>query len=91
MHPHVCEGAWLTDRAMGSANRPYPASGERGHRRPALRFPRLLAEHSHATGTESSPEPGSPTPITPASLRWLATAGTGRVARRCTGLVRRSS
>ncbi|MEW2614930.1 SGNH/GDSL hydrolase family protein [Streptomyces sp. NPDC047880] len=85
LHLHTCEGDWTTDRALWSADRLHP--GERGHRQLALRFHTLLAEHGLATGPAPSPEPEFPGPTTSASLWWLATAGTGWVARRCTDLL----
>ncbi|MFF5188942.1 SGNH/GDSL hydrolase family protein [Streptomyces sp. NPDC000345] len=85
VHLHAAEGAWLTDRAMWSADRLHP--GERGHRQLAVRFHALLAEAGLATGPVPSPEPEFPAPTTSASLWWLATAGTGWVARRCTDLL----
>jgi lysophospholipase L1-like esterase len=85
VHLHACEGAWLTDRAMWSADRLHP--GERGHRQLAARFHALLAERGLATGAAPSREPEFPAPTRSASLWWLATAGTGWVARRCTDLL----
>ncbi|WP_062646617.1 SGNH/GDSL hydrolase family protein [Streptomyces maremycinicus] len=85
VHLHAAEGAWLTDRAMWSADRLHP--GERGHRQLAVRFHAVLAEAGVATGPAPSPEPEFPAPTTSASLWWLATAGTGWVARRCTDLL----
>jgi lysophospholipase L1-like esterase len=85
LHLHACEGAWLTDRAMWSADRLHP--GERGHRQLAVRFHALLTEHGLATGKAPSSEPEFPAPTRSASLWWLATAGTGWVARRCTDLL----
>ncbi|MFF4659990.1 SGNH/GDSL hydrolase family protein [Streptomyces sp. NPDC001381] len=85
VHLHAAEGAWLTDRAMWSADRLHP--GERGHRQLAVRFHALLAEAGLATGPAPAPEPEFPAPTTSASLWWLATAGTGWVARRCTDLL----
>ncbi|GGV66936.1 SGNH/GDSL hydrolase family protein [Streptomyces massasporeus] len=85
LHLHACEGEWTTDRALWSADRLHPS--ERGHRQLALRFHTLLAERGLATGPAPSPEPEFPAPTTSASLRWLATAGTGWVARRCTDLL----
>jgi lysophospholipase L1-like esterase len=85
VHLHAHDGAWVTDRAMWSADRLHP--GERGHRQLALRFHALLAEAGLATGPAPSPEPESPAPTRSASLWWLATAGTGWVARRCTDLL----
>ncbi|MCX5365188.1 SGNH/GDSL hydrolase family protein [Streptomyces sp. NBC_00124] len=85
VHLHAAEGAWLMDRAMWSADRLHP--GERGHRQLAVRFHALLAEAGLATGGAPSPEPEFPVPTKSASLWWLATAGTGWVARRCTDLL----
>ncbi|MDX3569421.1 SGNH/GDSL hydrolase family protein [Streptomyces sp. ID05-47C] len=85
VHLHASEGAWLTDRAMWSVDRLHP--GERGHRQLAVRFHALLAGAGLATGPAPSPEPESPAPTRSAGLRWLATAGTGWVARRCTDLL----
>ncbi|WP_030953576.1 SGNH/GDSL hydrolase family protein, partial [Streptomyces sp. NRRL S-481] len=69
LHLHACEGDWITDRAMWSADRLHP--GERGHRQLALRFHTLLAEHGLATGPAPSPEPEFPAPTRSASLWWL--------------------
>jgi lysophospholipase L1-like esterase len=85
VHLHASEGAWLTDRAMWSADRLHP--GERGHRQLALRFHALLTEAGIATGAEPSTEPEFPEPTRSAGLWWLATKGTGWVARRCTDLL----
>ncbi|MFI1732525.1 SGNH/GDSL hydrolase family protein [Streptomyces acidicola] len=85
VHLHASEGAWLMDRAMWSADRLHPS--ERGHRQLAVRFHALLAEAGIATGTEPSAEPEFPVPTRSASLLWLATKGTGWVARRCTDLL----
>ncbi len=85
VHLHACEGDWTTDRAMWSADRLHP--GERGHRQLALRFHTLLSAHGHATGPAPSPDTDRPAPTRSATLWWLATAGTGWVARRCTDLL----
>ncbi|MFJ6558262.1 SGNH/GDSL hydrolase family protein [Streptomyces sp. NPDC091412] len=85
VHLHADAGQWLTDRAMWSADRLHP--GERGHRQLAFRFHTLLAETGVASGPAPSPEPEFPAPTRSASLWWLATAGTGWVARRCTDLL----
>ncbi|MFF7900989.1 SGNH/GDSL hydrolase family protein [Streptomyces sp. NPDC088817] len=85
VHLHAEAGQWLTDRAMWSADRLHP--GERGHRQLAVRFHALLAEAGVASGPAPSPEPEFPAPTRSASLWWLATAGTGWVARRCTDLL----
>ncbi|MEU6552763.1 SGNH/GDSL hydrolase family protein [Streptomyces sp. NPDC046915] len=85
VHLHASEGAWLTDRALWSADRLHP--GERGHRQLAVRFHALLTEAGRASGPAPSAEPEFPAPTRSASLWWLATAGTGWVARRCTDLL----
>jgi lysophospholipase L1-like esterase len=85
VHLHACEGDWITDRAMWSADRLHP--GERGHRQLALRFHALLAARGAATGPAPSPENEFPAPTRSGSMWWLATAGTGWVARRCTDLL----
>ncbi|MFF4508535.1 SGNH/GDSL hydrolase family protein [Streptomyces sp. NPDC001401] len=85
VHLHAAEEAWITDRAMWSADRLHP--GEQGHRQLAVRFHSLLAEADRTTGTAPSPEPEFPVPTRSASLLWLATAGTAWVARRCTDLL----
>ncbi|MFE2357760.1 SGNH/GDSL hydrolase family protein [Streptomyces parvulus] len=85
VHLHACEGDWTTDRSMWSADRLHP--GERGHRQLALRFHALLAARGVATGPAPSPDSESAAPGRAASLWWLATAGTGWVARRCTDLL----
>ncbi|MFJ9249514.1 SGNH/GDSL hydrolase family protein [Streptomyces sp. NPDC101776] len=85
VHLHAAEGEWIMDRAIWSADRLHP--GERGHRQLALRFHALLAEEGVATGVAPSSEPEFPVPTRSASLLWLATAGTGWVARRCTDLL----
>jgi lysophospholipase L1-like esterase len=85
VHLHAAEGSWTTDRAMWSADRLHP--GERGHRQLAVRFHALLMRRGIATGAAPSAEPESPAPARSASLWWLATAGAGWVARRCTDLL----
>jgi lysophospholipase L1-like esterase len=85
VHRHAAEGDWIMDRAMWSADRLHP--GERGHRQLAVRFHALLARARLATGPAPAPEPQSAAPTKSASLWWLATAGTGWVARRCTDLL----
>ncbi|MFJ6987813.1 MULTISPECIES: SGNH/GDSL hydrolase family protein [unclassified Streptomyces] len=85
VHLHAAEGAWLADRAMWSVDRLHP--GEAGHRQLAVRFHALLAGTGRATGPAPSPDPESPAPSISAGLWWLATAGTGWVARRCTDLL----
>lgn len=84
-HLHAHAGAWVTDRAMWSADRLHP--GERGHRQLAVRFHALLADTGLATGAAPGAEPRLPGPSRSAALWWLATRGTGWVARRCTDLL----
>ncbi|GAB2811487.1 SGNH/GDSL hydrolase family protein [Streptomyces chlorus] len=85
VHLHAGEGDWVTDRAMWSVDRMHP--GERGHRQLAVRFHALLVERGLVTGPAPSPEPQSAAPTPGANLWWMATAGTGWVARRCTDLL----
>ncbi|KUN66088.1 lipase [Streptomyces canus] len=85
LHLHAAEGAWTTERAMWSADRLHPS--ERGHRQLAVRFHEVLVERAVASGAAPSAEPEFPVPAKSASLWWLATAGTGWVARRCTDLL----
>ncbi|KOV62823.1 SGNH/GDSL hydrolase family protein [Streptomyces sp. MMG1121] len=85
VHLHAAGGAWITDRALWSADRLHP--GERGHRQLAVRFHALLAEAGRAGGQPPSSEPEFPVPTRAASLLWLATAGTGWVVRRCKDLL----
>ncbi|WP_432100192.1 SGNH/GDSL hydrolase family protein [Streptomyces sp. WAC 04229] len=85
VHLHACEGGWTTDRSMWSVDRLHP--GERGHRQLALRFHALLAERGVATGPAPSPDNEFADPTRAAGLWWLATAGTGWAARRCTDLL----
>lgn len=85
VHLHAADGAWITDRALWSADRLHP--GERGHRQLAVRFHELLTQAGRATGQPPSPEPEFPAPTRAASLLWLATAGTAWVARRCKDLL----
>lgn len=85
VHLHLAEDAWVADRTLWSADRLHP--GERGHRLVAARFHALLAARGLATGAPPSCEPQLSSPTRSASLLWLATAGTGWVARRCTDLL----
>ncbi|MCX4668727.1 SGNH/GDSL hydrolase family protein [Streptomyces sp. NBC_01381] len=85
VHLHAAEGDWVADRGLWSADRLHP--GERGHRLLAARFHALLAARGAAAGRPPSREPQLPQPTRSASIWWLATAGTGWVARRCTDLL----
>ncbi|MER6211965.1 SGNH/GDSL hydrolase family protein [Streptomyces sp. NPDC001642] len=85
VHLHAAEGEWIMGREIWSADRLHPS--ERGHRQLALRFHALLTQEGVASGAAPSPEPEFPVPTRSASLLWLATAGTGWVARRCTDLL----
>ncbi|MFE7775949.1 SGNH/GDSL hydrolase family protein [Streptomyces sp. NPDC057445] len=85
VHLHIADPAWVEDRSMWSADRLHP--GERGHRAIARRFHELLAAEGLATGAPPGAEPEQPAPSRAAKAVWLATAGTGWVARRCTDLL----
>lgn len=85
VHLHLARDEWVADRTLWSADRLHP--GERGHRLVAARFHALLAARGLAAGGPPSCEPRLPSPTRSASLLWLATAGTGWVARRCTDLL----
>ncbi|MEU8522181.1 SGNH/GDSL hydrolase family protein [Streptomyces sp. NPDC048577] len=85
VHLHLAGDTWTDDRSLWSADRLHP--GERGHRAIAARFHALLAARGLAHGTPPSPEPCQPPPTRADTVRWLATAGTGWVARRCRDLL----
>ncbi|MCS0604455.1 SGNH/GDSL hydrolase family protein [Streptomyces sp. LP11] len=85
LHLHASDGEWVADRDLWSADRLHP--GERGHRQLALRFHALLAGAGRAAGQPPSPDAEFPAPTRAANLWWLATAGTGWVARRCRDLL----
>ncbi|MBO1331497.1 SGNH/GDSL hydrolase family protein [Streptomyces sp. VRA16 Mangrove soil] len=85
VHLHAADADWVADRALWSADRLHP--GERGHRLLAARFHALLAAGGAALGPPPGAEPDRPAPTRTAGLWWLATEGTGWVARRCTDLL----
>ncbi len=85
VHLHLADALWTDDRSLWSADRLHP--GERGHRAIAARFHALLAARGLAHGAPPSPEPEQPPPTRTEALLWLATAGTGWVARRCHDLL----
>ncbi|MFF9897088.1 SGNH/GDSL hydrolase family protein [Streptomyces longispororuber] len=85
LHLHAADEEWVADRTLWSADRLHP--GERGHRVFAARCHALLAAEGLARGVPPGTEPELPPPTRTASLRWLATAGTAWVARRCTDLL----
>ncbi|MEU0720948.1 SGNH/GDSL hydrolase family protein [Streptomyces lavendulocolor] len=85
VHLHLADAAWVADRTLWSADRLHP--GERGHRTIAARFHALLAERGLAHGAAPGREPRQPPPSRADALRWLATAGTGWVLRRCHDLL----
>ncbi|MFD9906022.1 SGNH/GDSL hydrolase family protein [Streptomyces sp. NPDC059063] len=85
LHLHAAGEEWVRDRTLWSADRLHP--GERGHRVFAARFHALLAAEGLALGTAPGCAPEQPVPTASESLWWLATAGTGWVARRCTDLL----
>ncbi|WP_432068011.1 SGNH/GDSL hydrolase family protein [Streptomyces sp. C10-9-1] len=86
VHLHAAEASWVADRALWSADRLHP--GERGHRMLARSFHRQLAARGGLDlGPEPSTAPDGPGPTRAQAAAWLATAGTGWIARRCTDLV----
>ncbi|MGW7432498.1 SGNH/GDSL hydrolase family protein [Streptomyces sp. NPDC054861] len=85
VHLHLADTAWTDDRTLWSADRLHP--GERGHRVIAARFHALLADRGLAHGAPPSTAPDRPPPSRADALLWLATAGTGWVARRCRDLL----
>ncbi|MFJ2216405.1 SGNH/GDSL hydrolase family protein [Streptomyces sp. NPDC101062] len=85
VHLHLADTAWVADRSLWSADRLHP--GERGHRLIAARFHGALAARGFALGPPPAPDPDRPPPTRAESLRWLATSGTGWVARRCRDLL----
>lgn len=85
VHLHLADAAWTADRSLWSADRLHP--GERGHRVIAARFHALLAARGLALGPAPSLEADRPPPSRTAVLAWLATEGTGWVARRCRDLL----
>ncbi|MFG2432986.1 SGNH/GDSL hydrolase family protein [Streptomyces sp. NPDC048590] len=85
VHLHASDRGWTEDRSLWSADRLHPA--ERGHRRLAAGFHRLLAERGLAHGSPPEREPRRPPPSRAAAALWLATRGTGWLARRSTDLL----
>ena len=85
VHLHASDRAWTEDRSLWSVDRLHP--GERGHRRLAADFHRLLAERGPALGARPAHEPGQPPPTRVAGALWPATRGTGWLARRSTDLL----
>ncbi|MEU3187330.1 SGNH/GDSL hydrolase family protein [Streptomyces sp. NPDC006923] len=85
VHLHMADASWVADRSLWSADRLHP--GERGHRTIALRFHELLAARGLVAGPPPALETDQPSPTRTAVLLWLATSGTGWVARRCRDLL----
>lgn len=85
VHLHAADAHWTADRTLWSADRLHP--GERGHRQFAARFHAVLAATGKPLGPAPDIEPERPGPTRAAGLWWLATAGTGWVARRCADLL----
>ncbi|MFJ8002356.1 SGNH/GDSL hydrolase family protein [Streptomyces sp. NPDC096310] len=85
VHLHLADTAWVADRTLWSADRLHP--GERGHRMIAVRFHAALTARGFALGPPPDPDPDRSPPTRAESLRWLATSGTGWVARRCRDLL----
>ncbi|MEV5162147.1 GDSL-type esterase/lipase family protein [Streptomyces sp. NPDC053728] len=74
VHLHASDREWTRDRSLWSVDRLHPA--ERGHRRLAAGFHRLLAERGLALGAPPGPEPGQPPPTRLAGALWLARRST---------------
>ncbi|MFE3519503.1 SGNH/GDSL hydrolase family protein [Streptomyces sp. NPDC059166] len=85
VHLHASDRAWTEDRSLWSADRLHPA--ERGHRKLAAGFHLLLTERGLARGNPPGREPLRPPPGRAAAALWLATRGTGWLARRSTDLL----
>ncbi|MFE4453447.1 SGNH/GDSL hydrolase family protein [Streptomyces sp. NPDC056796] len=85
VHLHASDRAWTEDRALWSVDRLHPA--ERGHRRLAAGFHGLLTERGLALGEAPGHTPRQPPPTRAAAALWLATEGTGWLARRSTDLL----
>ncbi|MFI6124949.1 SGNH/GDSL hydrolase family protein [Streptomyces sp. NPDC051064] len=85
VHLHASDRAWTDDRSLWSVERLHP--GERGHRRLAAGFHGMLAERGLALGDRPGQEPQQPPPSRAAGALWLATKGTGWLARRSTDLL----
>ncbi|WP_363325590.1 hypothetical protein [uncultured Streptomyces sp.] len=80
VHLYASDPSWVRDRSLWSVDRLHPA--ERGHRKAAAGFHRLLADRGPATGRPPGEEPLLPPPGRAASAARLATRGTGRLVRR---------
>ncbi|MCX5344886.1 SGNH/GDSL hydrolase family protein [Streptomyces atratus] len=85
VHLHMADRAWVRDRSLWSADRLHPA--ERGHRTVAAGFHELLAARGLALGAPPGLESEQPPPGLADTWLWLATAGTGWLARRSTDLL----
>ncbi|WP_405802197.1 SGNH/GDSL hydrolase family protein [Streptomyces sp. NBC_01506] len=85
VHLHAADPAWVADRSLWSADRLHP--GERGHRMIAARFHTMLTARGLTLGPPPPQEPERPPPTRTQALLWLATAGTGWMARRSTDLL----
>lgn len=85
VHLHLADRSRVGDRSLWSPDRLHPA--ERGHRTVAAGFHALLAARGLALGAPPGLEPRQPPPGRLDSWRRLATAGTGRLARRSTDLL----
>ncbi|MFF1422452.1 SGNH/GDSL hydrolase family protein [Streptomyces sp. NPDC058280] len=85
IHLHMADASWVAERSLWSADRLHP--GERGHRMIAARFHELLTARGLTLGPPPALEADQPPPTRTAALRWLATSGTGWVARRCKDLL----
>ncbi|WP_406252157.1 hypothetical protein [Streptomyces atratus] len=74
---------------VGRGHEPLVVAAERGHRTAAAGFHALPAARGPATGAAPGLEPRRPPPSRLDSWLRLATAGTGRLARRSTDLLPR--
>lgn len=85
VHLDLARHPELYDRGMWGVDRIHPS--ERGHRLLAGLFATALAEREFPVWAWPDPRPANPEPTLRAQIHWLATKGTGWVARRSLDLV----
>jgi lysophospholipase L1-like esterase len=85
VHLDLAGHASVYDPAMWGVDRIHPS--ERGHRHLAGLFARGLAERGVPLWQAPDPRPSGPAPGAWAQARWLATRGTGWLARRSVDLL----
>lgn len=90
VHLHLAQLPWLSDRTLLSADRLHPSPT--GHlliarRYHALLSQTLLSKAGHPVGPEPAAVQVPPAPSRAADLWWLATRGTGWLARRSVDLL----